>query len=159
MVPSRNLTVWAVPFEATAAAASRANAPDDATNEHSAPQSPLNSRRFSALFTTPSFPLLTMLGLRVVLPNRFRRLAAHIACWSFGRRCPLWVKSGHRSTSNQCPLYPQEQTLMDGIGSPLRINLIQPWPDARRSTAAASADELPRQATIWSGRISARSAR
>src|SRR5262249_600642 len=56
-VASRNLTVWTVPFKATAVAASRANAPDDATNEHSAPQSPLNSRRFSALFTPPSFPL------------------------------------------------------------------------------------------------------
>ena len=70
---SRNLTVCAVPFKATAVAAWRANAPDDATNEHSAPQSPLNSRRFRALFTTLSFPLLTMLGLRIVLPNRFHR--------------------------------------------------------------------------------------
>ena len=26
-------------------------------------------------------------------------------------RCPLWVKSGHRGTSNQCPLYPQKRTL------------------------------------------------
>jgi hypothetical protein len=25
--------------------------------------------------------------------------------------CPLWVKSGHRRTSNQCPLYTQKQTL------------------------------------------------
>src|SRR5262249_51386338 len=49
MVPSRNLTVWAVPFEATAVAASSANAPDKATNEPSAPQSPLNSRRFNNL--------------------------------------------------------------------------------------------------------------
>src|SRR6516164_2653915 len=23
------------------------------------------------------------------------------------RSCPLWVKSGHRRTSNQCPLYPK----------------------------------------------------
>jgi len=22
-----------------------------------------------------------------------------------GHRCPLWVKSGHRSTSSQCPLW------------------------------------------------------
>src|SRR5262249_51295853 len=28
-----------------------------------------------------------------------------------GRRCPLWVKSGHWGTSEQCPLYPQKQTL------------------------------------------------
>src|SRR5262249_31861110 len=26
-------------------------------------------------------------------------------------RCLLWVKSRHRGTSNQCPLYPQKQTL------------------------------------------------
>src|SRR5215469_3132958 len=25
-------------------------------------------------------------------------------------KCPLWVKSGHRSASNQCPLYPQKRT-------------------------------------------------
>ena len=25
--------------------------------------------------------------------------------------CPLWVKSRHRSSSNQCPLYPQKRTL------------------------------------------------
>ena len=27
------------------------------------------------------------------------------------RPCPLWVKSRHRGTSNQCPLYPQKRTL------------------------------------------------
>ena len=27
------------------------------------------------------------------------------------RQCPLWVKSRHRGISNQCPLYPQKQTL------------------------------------------------
>src|SRR6516225_12302773 len=27
------------------------------------------------------------------------------------RRCPLWVKSRHRGTSGQCPLYPQKRTL------------------------------------------------
>src|SRR5262245_13036030 len=26
-------------------------------------------------------------------------------------QCPLWVKSGHWGTSEQCPLYPQKQTL------------------------------------------------
>jgi hypothetical protein len=57
--------VRGVPFKATAAAAPTANAPDEATNEHSAPQSPLNSRRF----TTPSYPLLIMLSPRVVLPK------------------------------------------------------------------------------------------
>jgi hypothetical protein len=25
-------------------------------------------------------------------------------------RCPLWVKSGHRAVSGQCPLYPQKRT-------------------------------------------------
>jgi hypothetical protein len=29
------------------------------------------------------------------------------------RQCPLWVKSRHRSTSNQCPLYPQKRTFDD----------------------------------------------
>jgi len=35
---------------------------------------------------------------------------------SVGRRCPLWVKSGHRGTSNQCPLYPRKRTLIKCIG-------------------------------------------
>ena len=28
-------------------------------------------------------------------------------------QCPLWVKSGHWSTSAQCPLYPQKRTLIE----------------------------------------------
>src|SRR6516162_7098454 len=36
--------------------------------------------------------------------------------WGLGgvyraRKCPLWVKSRHRGTSNQCPLYPRKRTL------------------------------------------------
>src|SRR5215472_15017279 len=49
MVPSLNLTVRAVSVAATAIAASRANAPDKVTNEPSATQRPLNSRRLSNL--------------------------------------------------------------------------------------------------------------
>src|SRR5262249_42374875 len=49
------------PVEATPLAASRADAPDEVTNELSATQSPLNSRRFSSLvslpFTMRSLPL------------------------------------------------------------------------------------------------------
>ena len=26
------------------------------------------------------------------------------------RRCPLWVKSGHRNGLAECPLYPQKRT-------------------------------------------------
>ena len=29
---------------------------------------------------------------------------------------PLWVKSGHRSRSAQCPLYPQKRTSRDTLG-------------------------------------------
>ena len=37
-----------------------------------------------------------------------------------GRSCPLWVKSRHCGTSNQCPLYPQKQTLeLSGVMSAL----------------------------------------
>src|SRR5215813_6514109 len=60
-VPSRNFTVCPAPVEATPLAASRADAPDEVTNELSATQSPLNSRRFSGLvslpFTMRSLPL------------------------------------------------------------------------------------------------------
>src|SRR5215469_1600439 len=47
-VPSRNLTVRLVPVD-SAPVASRADAPDEVTNELSTTQSPLNSRRFSSL--------------------------------------------------------------------------------------------------------------
>src|SRR5262249_5542649 len=61
MVPSRNLPFRAVPVEATAAAASRANAPDTVTTELSATHRSLNSRRLSnlvpLLFTTLFLPL------------------------------------------------------------------------------------------------------
>ena len=32
------------------------------------------------------------------------------------RSCPLWVKSRHRRTSNQCLLYPQKRTLVQRVG-------------------------------------------
>src|SRR6266436_3367524 len=60
MVPSRNLTVRPAPVEAAPVAASRANAPDEVTNEPSAAQSPLNSRRFSSLVFLP-FTILSLL--------------------------------------------------------------------------------------------------
>jgi|307.fasta_scaffold01940_6 hypothetical protein len=54
-----------------------------------------------------------------------RRIEAHWSLWiprhcdslaqlplaATPRRCPLWVKSGHRNRSAECPLYLQEQTL------------------------------------------------
>src|SRR5262249_2913204 len=70
LVPSRNLTVWAV--DTTAVAASRVNAPDKATNEPSATQSPLNSRRFNNLApllfaTCPS----KTVSVKQMLPTNF----------------------------------------------------------------------------------------
>jgi hypothetical protein len=32
------------------------------------------------------------------------------------RSCPLWVKSRHWGTSEQCPLYPQKRTLVEPVG-------------------------------------------
>jgi hypothetical protein len=40
---------------------------------------------------------------------------------NLGRKCPLWVKSGHRSTSNQCLLCPQKRTLVR-YGAPVAVN-------------------------------------
>src|SRR5262249_45462638 len=31
------------------------------------------------------------------------------------RKCPLWVKSRHRGTSSECPLYPQKQTSLNAV--------------------------------------------
>src|SRR6516165_7153735 len=61
MVPSRNLTVRAVPVAATAVAASRADAPDKVINELNATQRSLKSRRLSNLVALCS----TTLSLRV----------------------------------------------------------------------------------------------
>ena len=35
---------------------------------------------------------------------------AHCGAEGLTAECPLWVISGHRGTSNQCPLYPRKQT-------------------------------------------------
>jgi hypothetical protein len=32
------------------------------------------------------------------------------------RSCPLWVKSRHWGTSEQCPLYPRKQTSVEPVG-------------------------------------------
>ena len=31
------------------------------------------------------------------------------------RRLPFWLKTGHRSAADQCPLYPQKRTSMSAI--------------------------------------------
>jgi len=31
-------------------------------------------------------------------------------------QCPLWVISGHRSTFEQCPLYPRKRTSVEPVG-------------------------------------------
>src|SRR5215469_12827474 len=41
------------------------------------------------------------------------------------RSCPLWVKSGYRCTSNQCPLYTQKQTSEPAHVSPSTQQLRQ----------------------------------
>src|SRR5580700_4677197 len=64
MVPSRNLTVRAAPVAATAVAASRANAPDKVTNELSATQRSLNSRRLSNLVSLLFMTLFLRLRAR-----------------------------------------------------------------------------------------------
>src|SRR5467141_2643406 len=75
MVPSRNLTVRAAPVKATAVAASRANAPDKVTNELSATQRSLNSRRLSNLVSL----LFTTLFLRLRARSEDRSAEFHPA--------------------------------------------------------------------------------
>src|SRR6516225_7697926 len=95
MVPSRNLTVRAVPAAATAAAASRANAPDKVTNEPSATQRSLNSRRLSdrvsLLFTT------LFLRLRARSENRsaeFHSAISALRIVAAGRLVKIWRNVG-----------------------------------------------------------------
>lgn len=69
-MPSRNFTVRPAPVEATPAAASTIEAPDDITKELSATQSSLNSRRLShlpsLLFTICTLPNGPSLGTRLL---------------------------------------------------------------------------------------------
>jgi hypothetical protein len=44
------------------------------------------------------------------LPDNRARATYCIAAEQIGR-CPLWVKSRHRSTPDRCPLYPRKRTL------------------------------------------------
>jgi hypothetical protein len=52
----------------------------------------------------------------IACPVRLRTKHRSGSKWHTGsgqngaRRCPLWVKSRHRSTSASCPLYPQKRT-------------------------------------------------
>ena len=50
-------------------------------------------------------------------------------------RCPLWVKSGHRRTSNQCPLYPQKRTLETTLRYVCSKELPATWRYSPRSAA------------------------
>ena len=58
-----------------------------------------------------------LLGQKIVLVSR-KRLGDN------GRQllkairypCPLWVKSRHSAVSEQCPLCPQKQTLVERVG-------------------------------------------
>jgi hypothetical protein len=62
-----------------------------------------------------------MNSLRLIW-GAFPRLHSHfstsLVCSAAQSResCPLWVKSGHRSASNRCLLYPQKRTLLRAIG-------------------------------------------
>src|SRR5262249_6373973 len=59
---------------------------------------------------------------RLIARSRFRTTHRSGSNWEVGsgqvgaRQCPLWVISGHRSSSNQCPLYPRKRTLLTVIG-------------------------------------------
>src|SRR5262249_39803781 len=66
-------------------------------------------------------PLLYVLRCRCVgdADQRLRRqCSSGVGCAAaiLSRSCPLWVKSGHHSTSASCPLYPQKWTLIGSIG-------------------------------------------
>ena len=65
--------------------------------------------------------VFTVLRLAVAMPphpnwggRRTNTLPHHSAALCVtaksGARCPLWVKSGHRTRSAPCPLYPQKRT-------------------------------------------------
>ena len=68
------MTVRPAPVEAAPVAASRANAPDEVTNEPSAAQSPLNSRRFSfpPLASSRSLSAMPRAVIGSALPDRAR---------------------------------------------------------------------------------------
>lgn len=80
MVPSRNFTVRPAPVDATSLVESRADARNEPTNELSATQSPLNSRRFSNLGSLlfnlhPLIPRQSCPIAKVVRAGCFTRVA------------------------------------------------------------------------------------
>src|SRR6516225_8597003 len=111
MVPSRNLTVRAVPVAATAIAASRAGAPDKVTNEPSATQRSLNSRRLSnlvsLLFTTPFLRLRARSEDRSVefhsagLTAKIEASGCLVKIW---RNVSFWPHLRHAAMSAFAPL-------------------------------------------------------
>src|SRR5262249_2778656 len=110
MVPSRNLTVRAVPVEATAAAASRANAPDKVTDDLSAPQRSLNSRRLSNLVPLLFTPLFLPLRAR----SEDRSAGLHSASSPRASGCLVKdMAECFASHAQRCPLSGVERTLID----------------------------------------------
>ena len=51
--------------------------------------------------------LIQSLPIRDLFQQRSNSAKGHRSAANLAARLPLWVKSGHRSTSAQCPLYPK----------------------------------------------------
>src|SRR5215469_8740856 len=74
------------------------------------PMSATNSRRLIAFLRAPD---------AVIVAGQTGRL--EVVRLALGK-CPLWVKSGHRSRSASCPLYPRKRTLAPPVGGGLRAS-------------------------------------
>jgi hypothetical protein len=66
----------------------------------------------SMIVRDEDFEVLSGQTVRYDRKADLRAGAMHRIAAEHASRCPLWVKSRHRSTPAQCPLYPQKRTLL-----------------------------------------------
>jgi hypothetical protein len=88
-----------------------------AVSGRAAPVQPTNAMNSRRLMASPT--PRTMSGMKRISHFWIENCAVRYRLTGH-RSCPLWVKSGRRSTSARCLLYPRKRTLIDASRSPLR---------------------------------------
>jgi hypothetical protein len=83
-----------------------------------------SSRPFMVIRTAPTAAYNVSITAGIY-DRRNRVLGSVCTAAILSRSCPLWVKSGHRGVSNQCPLYPQERTSPTAAWRPLSAKIVQ----------------------------------
>jgi hypothetical protein len=89
-------------------------------------------------------PVSKVLNAEIVLGQAGLTARAHLCIAAkAARSCPLWVRSGHHGSPDECPLYPPKRTLSDttGMSALCQSRLNAPQQKHRFSTQS-DADQL-----------------